>query len=91
MKLREAWKKLIKSVPAIVMEVEKAMKDGKISADERRDLAWRVVKEICKEFGIKLTWFKKMIIGFAITFACKKLPSKDIEVPAVVLKITKRW
>jgi hypothetical protein len=83
--------KVIKCIPAIVSEAEKAMKDGKIDATERKDLAWKTIDTVSAEFGIKVNGIVRWAIGWLIDSIAKKLPSKDIVIPDIVLKITKEW
>ena len=85
------FKKIMKSIPAIVVEVEKAMKDGKIDQFERKALATKTVEAIAEQFDIKLGWLAMWVIGQAIDFFAKKLPSKSISVPDIILKITKEF
>jgi hypothetical protein len=85
------WGKLVKCLPAIVAAVEKAMQDGKITAQERKEVAMEVVNAIATEFGFKLGWLAQWAIGILIDIISKKLPSKDIIIPEVVLKVTKDW
>lgn len=91
MPLGGVWRKLVNCLPAIVLEVEQAMKDGKITAAERKQLALKVVDEVAVQFGVKLGWLARLVIGWLINMLARKLPSKDIIIPEVVLKVTKGW
>ena len=86
-----AVQKVMKCIPAIVVEVEKAMADKKITADERKDLAMGAVEVISTEFGVKISGIARWVISMAIDKIAKALPSKDIAIPDIVLKITKEW
>jgi hypothetical protein len=83
--------KIIACIPAIVEKVEEAMKDGKIDAQERKDLAMAVVKEVAKQFGIKINPIFMWVISVIIDSIAKKLPSKDITIPDIIFKIVKEW
>lgn len=83
--------KIIKCIPAIVAEVEKAMQDGKIDASERKALAIKAVDIIIEQFNIKVNWIMKWAISVLIDTIAKKLPSKDIIIPDMIIKITKEW
>lgn len=79
------WKKILACLPAIVVEVEKAMKDGKIDSTERKAIAMQAVAIVAQEFGVALGWIAKFVISWLIDQLAKKLPSKDITIPAVVM------
>ena len=83
------WDKLVKCIPAIVAEVEKAMQDGRIDAAERKALALKVVDVVASEFGIKFGWIARMVIGWIIDAVARKLPSKAIVIPAAVITAMK--
>ena len=82
-------KKIIKCLPAIVAEAEKAMADGKIDAGERKDLVMKAVDIIAAQFNIKMSGITKWVISVIVDNVAKKLPSKDIVIPDVIMKITK--
>lgn len=86
--LGAAWAKIAKCIPAIVLEVEKEAKDGKITAAERKELATNAIAIVASEFGFKLSWLVKWVISIIIDSIAKKLPSKDINVPDLVLKVS---
>lgn len=86
-----AVQKVIKCVPAIVVEVEKAMSDGKITADERKDLALKTVDIASTQFGVQVTGIVRWVISMMIDKISAKLPSKDIAIPGIVLKIAQQW
>jgi hypothetical protein len=87
--LGTVWAKIMNCLPAIVVEVEKAMEDGKIDPEERKTLALKAVDVVATEFGYRLNWFTKWVIGWAIDQIAKKLPSKSISVPDVVTNAVK--
>ncbi|MBM3701729.1 MAG: hypothetical protein FJW63_01850 [Actinobacteria bacterium] len=89
--LGDIFKKIVKTIPAVVSEVEKAMKDGKIDFTERKDLAMKTIDLIAQEFGVKLGVLVRLVISFLVDKIAQKLPSKDIKVPDVVFKITKTF
>jgi hypothetical protein len=80
------WQKIVKCVPAIVAEVEKKMADGVITPAERKDLVLSTVDIVAAQFGVKLGWMAKMVIGWIVDQVAKKLPSKNIVIPDVVIK-----
>ena len=80
----DAWAKLVKCVPAIVAAVEQAMEDGKITPQERKDLALAIVQEVAKQFGFKLGGIALFVIGWVIDQIAKKLPAKDVVIPDAV-------
>lgn len=82
-------KKIIACLPAIVAEAEKAMADGKIDAGERKDLAMKTVNIIATQFNIKVSGITKWVISVIIDNIAKKLPSKDIVIPDIVMKVAK--
>jgi hypothetical protein len=84
-------KKVINCIPAIVVEAEKAMADKKITADERKDLAMKAIDIVAGQFNVTISGMAKWGISFLIDKIAKKLPSKDIIIPDIVLKITKEW
>ena len=83
--------KIIKCIPALVVEAEKAMADGKITAEERKNLVWSWIDAIATQFNIKISGIIRIGIGILIDSIAKRLPSKDIVIPDIVLKITKEW
>jgi len=85
------FKRLIKALPPVIKEVEQAMKDGKITASERKHLAMTMIEVICKEWNIKLSWLIKLIISRVIDWLARKLPPRDLKVPEVMFKVLKRW
>ena len=78
------WVKLVKCLPAIVIEVEKAMADGKIDVAERKALALKTVNIIANELGFKLGWLVRWAISWLINSLAKKLPARDIVIPTEV-------
>lgn len=86
-----AIKKVIKCIPAFVAEAEKAMADGKITPEERKAFVWKAIDTIATEFGTKIGGIIRIGISFLIDTVAKKLPSKDIKIPDIILKITKEW
>ena len=83
--------KIIKSIPAIVAEVEKAMLDGKITPEERKAVAMKSVDSIASNFGIGLNPFFRFAIGTLIDNLSKRLPSKDIKVPEILIGISGKF
>lgn len=83
--------KIIKCIPLIVAAGEKEMEDGKITAAERKSWAIKAVGVIAAEFGIQLNWIVSWAIGAIIDSVAKKLPSKDISIPDIIIKVTKEW
>ena len=79
-----AIQKIVKCIPAIVAEIEKAMADGKIDAGERKAIAMSTIDALAKEFGIPVNGLIRWAISFIIDQVAKKLPSKDIVIPATV-------
>jgi hypothetical protein len=73
-----AMAKIQKSIPAIVAEVEKAMVDGKITADERKTIAMATINSLAIEFGVSLNPILKWVISNIVDNVAKKLPSQDI-------------
>ena len=86
----DVFKKIIACLPAIVAEVEKAMADGKITPEERKDLAMKAVDIIATQFNIKVTGIMKWVISVIIDNIAKRLPSKDIAVPKTVIDAVKQ-
>ena len=82
-------KKLWKTLPEIVAEVEKAAADGVIKSSERKAIVMKAVKVIAKEFGVELSWIHRLIVSKVVDKLAKKLPSKDIIVPAIVAEVLK--
>lgn len=82
----DLMQKIIKCIPAIVAEVEKAMVDGKITADERKDLAVKMVNIVAEQFGIKISGIMRWVISVIIDNIAKRLPSKDITIPVIITK-----
>ncbi len=82
-------KKIIKCLPAIVVKAEKAMADGKIDAFERKDLAMKAVDIIATQFNIKISGIARWMISVIIDRIAQALPSKDIVIPDIIMKITK--
>ena len=83
MKFSEVFKKIYKTIPLLVAEAEKAMKEGKITQDGRKNLVKLWIKIIADEFGIKLNFIVWWLLSMAINKAAKLLPSKDIIIPLV--------
>jgi len=81
--------KIIKCLPQIVVEAEKAMADGIITADERKEFATNAVNIIANNLGVKLNAITKWIISQIINAVAKKLPSKDIKVPEAIMQLKK--
>ena len=84
MNISELFGKIKKSIPLLVGEAEKAMKDGRISEDERKPLVKRWIEIIADQFEIKLKWYHWLILSWLINMAASKLPSKDIVLPPIV-------
>ena len=83
--------KVMKCLPQIVAEAEKAMADGVISSTERKAIAMEAVNIVAQEFGLKVNGITKWVISVMIDSIAKKLPSKDIKVPDLILRISKEW
>ena len=83
--------KIIKCLPEIVVEVEKAMADGKITASERKALAMKMVDIVAEKFNIKVSGLMKWVISIIIDSIAKKLPSKDIKIPDIMVTVSKEW
>lgn len=83
--------KIIKCLPQIVAEVEKAMADGVINAAERKEIAMKTVNILATEFGLKLNGITIWVISYLIDQIAQKLPSKDIKIPDIIVKITKEF
>lgn len=86
----DLMKKIIACLPAIVAEVEKAMADGKITPDERKDLAMKSVDIVATNFGIKVSGIMRWVISVVIDNIAKKLPSKDIPVSKTITEAISR-
>lgn len=84
--LGTVWSKLVKCIPVVVAAVEQAMQDGKITPQERKELAMQIVKELAKQFGIKLGSITLLVIGWVIDQVAKKLPPTDVVIPTAVIK-----
>ena len=86
-----AFAKIMNALPDIVLQVEQAMKDGTVTAAERKDLAMYAVTRLCKEWGYSPNWFVRWIISLAIDRIAKALPPKgnDVVVPGWIIKISK--
>lgn len=78
-------------IPLIVAQAELVMADGKITADERKDFAIKVINEVSDKFGLKMNSIARWLINVLIDKIAAKLPSKDIQIPDLILKITKEW
>lgn len=83
--------KIIKSLPKIVAAGEKAMEDKKITPEERKQWVVDGVNIAAKEFNIQINGLTKWILSTIIDSIAKKLPSKDINVPDIIVKISKEW
>lgn len=83
--------KILGALPDIVLAVEKAMQDGTITAQERKDLAMFLVERLCLQWNIKLNFLAKWAISWAIDALAKKLPPKDntLNVPQYLITLTK--
>lgn len=83
--------KIIKSIPAIVIAVEedyrKAMADGKVTPIERKDLAVKTIDAIAAQFGVSITGIMRWVILQLIDNIAKKLPSKDINIPDILIRV----
>jgi len=86
-----AIQKIIKSIPAIVVEVEKAMADKKITEDERKGLAMKFIDAIAEQFNITISGILRWGISMLIDKISAKLPSKDIVIPDIVLRVTGKF
>lgn len=84
MNLNEAFSKIKKTIPLLVTEAEKCMKDGKITADGRKSLVKSWIEIIASQFGVKLSWWQWLILSWLIDIAARRLPSKDIILPPII-------
>lgn len=80
----DIMQKIVKCIPQIVKEAEKAMQDGKIDAAERKALAVATVQIVADQFGIKLSGIMKWVVSVIIDNIAKKLPARDIEIPDII-------
>jgi hypothetical protein len=89
----DVMRKIISCIPVIVVAVEKAMADGKITPDERKQIAMAAVNAVAEKFNIKISGLMSWVISVIIDNIAKKLPSKDgdIKVPDIILSITKEF
>lgn len=87
----KVFNRLMKCIPAIVVEVEKAMQDKKIDPPERKELAMKTIEIIAKEWGYKLNWIVRWIISVVIDRVSEKLTPKDITIPDFVIRVVKDW
>jgi hypothetical protein len=85
----DVMKKIIKCIPQIVAEVEAAMADGTITADERKKIALDTINILATQFGVNLSSIMKWVISVIIDNVAKSLPSKDIKVPDAVKAVVK--
>ena len=83
--------KIKKCLPAIVVEVEKAMLDKVITADERKSLAMSTVNTVATEFGISIGPILRWVISTMIDNIAKKLPSKDVKIPDIIISVSKKF
>lgn len=88
----ELVQKVIKSIPQIVAVVEQdyinAIADGKITADERKDLAMKTINAAADKLGLKMNFITKWIISTIVDAIAKKMPSKDLDISGL-MKIAK--
>ena len=87
----DALKKIIKTIPEIVALAEQYMKDGKITAEERKDWVLKAINIIAEKFELPMNWLMRFIISVIIDSVAKKLPSKDIKIPDIIFTIKKEW
>ena len=81
--------KVKRVVPEVVKEVEKAARDGKITKSERKKVAMKAVTLVAAEFGVKMSFVVRMIVGRLVDKAAKKLPQSTIIVPDIIANICK--
>ncbi len=83
-----AVQKIVKSIPEIVVAVEAdfiaAAADGKITADERKDLAMKTIKAAADKLGIKMNWITNWVISTIVDNIAKRLPSKDLDITGLL-------
>lgn len=84
MKLSEFFSKIRKSIPMLVEAAEAALKDKKITPEERKPLVKTWIQILADSFGVKLSWWQWLILSWLIDWAARKLPSKDIILPPIV-------
>ena len=80
--------KIIKSIPQIVSAVEQdyinAIADGKITSDERKNLAMKTINAAADVLGMKMNFITKWIISTIVDNIAKKLPSKDLDISGLI-------
>ena len=85
-------KKIIKSIPEIVAVVEQdylnAIADGKVTADERKDLAMKTINAAADKLGLKMNFIAKWVISTIVDNIAKRLPSKDLDISGL-MKVVK--
>jgi hypothetical protein len=84
--LSNTTKAIMACLPGIVAEVEQAAKDGKITPEERKQIAMDSVQAVCDKMNFKLNFISRWAISWAIDELCKKIPPASINVPDVVNK-----
>jgi len=84
-------RKIISCIPALVAKAEVAMADGKITAEERKQFVLDAIDIISGQFGYKITGILRWCIQVIVDAIAKKLPSKDVNIPAVILKVLDQY
>lgn len=83
-----AVQKIVKSIPEIVVAVEAdyiaAAADGKITPDERKDLAMKTINAAAEKLGLKMNFVTKWVISTIVDNIAKRLPSKDLDITGIL-------
>jgi len=85
----DIMKKIISCIPDIVVEVEKMMADGVITAEERKAFALKGVDIVAQKFNFKISGLSRWVVSVVIDNLAKKLSSKDVKIPDVIMQLKK--
>ncbi|MFA6142385.1 MAG: hypothetical protein WC738_03720 [Candidatus Omnitrophota bacterium] len=86
----DLMQKILSCIPDIVAEVEKMAADGIITADERKVFALKAVDIVAAKFNFKMNGWTKWVVGVIIDNIAKKLPTKDVQIPQVIMDLKKQ-
>jgi hypothetical protein len=87
----KVMQKIVRCIPALVKNAEKAMADGKITAEERKQFVIDGIDIIATEFGYKVTGILRWCLMVIIDNIAKRLSPKDIDIPTVVTEVLKNY
>lgn len=85
----DLMQKVLKCLPQIVALVEKAMADGQITPEERKQIAMDTVDIVAAQFNIKISALMRWVISVIVDNIAKNLPQKTVAVSAAVAQAVK--